>query len=367
MSGWRDRAIDSRSRRAGTIDVLLLQFQTSNDSQTRAKHSVKVLKERWKMLKLKLSQKSAMRVGFVLALLAMLALLLSAALAQTTVATGSILGTVTNDSGAVARGAKVTITGPTGQKIIASTGEQGTYSAGLLVPGIYIVQVEAKGFKTMRLRVNVRVNTAADGSVKLQVGPESTVADEPGYEVQVNAEQAGIQGILNASQIENLPINGRNFLDLAQLEPGVQSQDGMNIDPTKAGYFSVSVGGRFGRSTRVEVDGVEINDETVGAATENIPASAIEEFSVAQSDIDLSNELAASGAVNVVTKSGTGSYHGEVFGSFRDHGIGSADLPHATSLPSPYFQRNQEGVSLGGPVQKDRLFFYLDGERTLQH
>jgi len=319
------------------------------------------------MLKLNFSQRSAVRVGFVVALLAVPAMLSSAALAQTTVATGSILGTVTNDSGAVVRDAQVTITGPTGQTIIATTDEQGIYSSGLLVPGVYTVRVAAKGFKTAKLPLDVKVDTAANGSVKLQVGPQSVVVIEPAIEVQVNTEQATIQGVLNAKQIEDLPINGRNFMDLAPLEPGMQILDGANIDPTKAGYFATSVGSRFGRSTRVEVDGVDINDETVGATTENIPASAIQEFSVAQSNIDLSNQLAASGAVNVITKSGGDSYHGEAFGNFRDREIASASLPHATSLPSPYFQRNQEGARFGGPVRKDKLFFFGDGERTLQH
>lgn len=319
------------------------------------------------MLKLNFSQRSAVRVGFVAGLMAILALQSSAVLAQTTNATGSILGTVTNNSDAVVRGAKVTVTGPTGQTSTATTSDHGTYSSGLLVPGAYVVRIEAKGFKTAKLPLDVRVGSSASGSVKLQPGPESAVVNEPANEVQVNTEQATVQGVLSASQIENLPINGRNFMDLAQLEPGVQSQDGANIDPTKAGYFAVSVGSRFGRSTRVEVDGVDINDETVGATTESIPASAIQEFSVAQSNIDLSNELSASGAINVVTKSGTGSYHGEAFGNFRDHGIASASLQTAALLPSPYFQRNQEGASFGGPVRKDKLFFFADGERTLQH
>jgi len=319
------------------------------------------------MQKINYSQRSAVRVGFVVALSAIVALLSSAALAQTGVATGSILGTVTNDSDAVVRDAKVTITSPTGQTIIATTDDHGTYSSGLLIPGVYIVRIEAKGFKTAKLPLQVSVDTATNGSVKLQPGPESTVVDVPVTIVPVNMEQTTIQGFLNSSQIENLPINGRNFMDLAQLEPGVQTQDGANIDPTKVGYFAISIGSRFGRSTRVELDGVHLNDETVGATTENIPASAIQEFAVAQSNLDLSSELAASGAVNVVTRSGTGSYHGEAFGFFRDHGIAATSLTHPTSLPSPYFQRNQEGANLGGPVIKDKLFFFADGERTLQH
>jgi hypothetical protein len=236
-----------------------------------------------------------------------------------------------------------------------------------LIPGAYTVRVEAKGFKTTQLGVDVKVDNTAPGNVKLEIGQESTVVEVQASDVQVNTEQATVQGVLNATQIENLPVNGRNFLDLAQLEPGVQIQDGANFDPTKVGYSSVSFGGRFGRTARIEVDGVDISDETVGTTTLDVPASSIQEFSVAQSNLDLSNELTSSGAINVVTKSGTNNYHGEAFGIFRDHAIGSASLPHATSIPSPYFQRNQEGASFGGPAIKDKLFFFADGERTLQH
>ena len=148
---------------------------------------------------------------------------------------------------------------------------------------------------------------------------------------------------------------------------GVQIQDGANFDPTKVGYSSISFGGRFGRTARISVDGVDISDETVGTTTLDVPASSIQEFSIAQSNLDLSNDLTSSGAVNVVTKSGTNNYHGEAFGVFRDHSIGAASLPHATEVPSPYYQRNQEGGSFGGPILKDKLFFFADGERTLQH
>ena len=318
------------------------------------------------MLKLN-SSRSGVRFA-VLALVALSALLLSSlTVAQTTVSTGSIVGTATDSTGAVVPNAKVTITGSTGQTIHTTTSGSGSYSSGALVPGPYTVRVEAKGFKTAQLGMNVQVDNTANGSVKLELGQESTVIDVQASEVSVNTEQAEVQGVLNSAQIENLPVNGRNFLDLAQLEPGVQIQDGTNFDPTKVGYSSISFGGRFGRTARIEVDGVDVSDETVGTTTEDIPASSIQEFSIAQSNLDLSNELTSSGAVNVTTKSGSNAYHGEAFGVFRDHGVGSASLPHATILPSPYFQRSQYGANFGGPVLKNKLFFFADGERTLQH
>lgn len=318
------------------------------------------------------SSRATMRFSFLFALVATFALLTAAAFAQTTTSTGSIVGTITDSSGAVVQGAKVTITGPTGQLLTATSNAQGGYSIGDLVPGSYKARIEAKGFKTTQLPLDVRVNNTANGNVKLEVGQESTVVDVQASEVQVNTEQATVQGVLTSAQIENLPVNGRNFLDLAQLEPGVQIQDGTNFDPTKVGYSSISFGGRFGRTARINVDGIDVSDETVGTTTEDIPASGIQEFSLAQSSLDLSNDLTSSGAVNVTTKSGTNTLHGEAFGQFRDSSVGAAKLvePWDTStssfIPAP-FQRNQEGGNLGGPIIKDKLFFFVDGERTLQH
>jgi hypothetical protein len=286
--------------------------------------------------------------------------------AQTSVSTGSIAGTVTDASGAVVANAKVTITGPTGQTIHTTTSDSGSYVSGAVIPGVYAVRVETTGFKTAKLSLNVLVDNVANGSVKLEIGSENTVIEVQASAVQVNTEQATVQGVLTTTQIENLPVNGRNFLDLAQLEPGVQIQDGTNFDPTKVGYSSISFGSRFGRTARINVDGVDVSDETVGTTTEDIPASSIQEFSLAQSSLDLSNDLTSSGAVNVVTKAGTNTYHGEAFGFFRDSSVGAASLPTPPGLSSPY-QRNQEGGNFGGPLIKDKLYFFMDGERTLQH
>jgi len=289
-------------------------------------------------------------------------------LAQTTISTGSIQGTVTDPSGAVVSGAKVTITDKaTGAAAGTTTNSSGSYASGALIPGNYVVRVEAPGFKATELPLNVQVSTTSNGNVKMQVGQTSETVEVQASEVQVNTEQAIVQGVLNATQIENLPVNGRNFLDLAQLEPGVQIQDGTNFDPTKVGYSSISFGGRFGRAARIEVDGVDVSDETVGTTTEDIPASAIQEFSLAQSNLDLSNELTSSGAVNVVTKSGTNKYHGEAFGLYRDSSVWAAKLPTPPGLSAPAYQQSQFGGNFGGPVIKDKLFIFADAELTRKH
>jgi hypothetical protein len=283
--------------------------------------------------------------------------------AQTTISTGSIQGTISDQSGAVVTGAKVTITNKeTGQTISVTTTSSGAFASGALIPGEYLVRVEAKGFKTTETPVAVQVNVTSSANIKLQVGQESQVIEVEASALQVNTEQATVQGILTEQQIENLPINGRNFLDLAQLEPGVQIQDGGTFDPTKNGFSSVSFGGRFGRTARIELDGVDISDETVGTTTANIPLGAIEEASLQQSSLDLSTELTSSGSVSLNTKSGTNALHGEGFYNFRDQSLNAA-LPSASTNP---FQRNQFGGGLGGPVIKNKLFFFFTGERNKQ-
>ena len=302
------------------------------------------------------------RLLVVLMLVAVAAMVGQPAWSQATISTGSIQGTVTDPQGAAVVSAEVTISSQNGGKSIeVVTNGSGLYNSGALTPGIYAVRVSAQGFQTIALSLTVQVGSITSGNIALTLGSQATVVEVTSGAVLVNTEQAEVQGVVTQDQIENLPINGRNFLDLAQLEPGVQIQDGGDFDPTKTGFSSISFGGRFGRTARIEVDGVDVSDETVGTTTQSIPASAISEFQVAQSSLDLSNELTSSGAVNVVTRSGTNSFHGEGYGLFRTSTQG-AELPGDGT-----YQRNQEGGDFGGAIIKDKLFFFADGERTLQH
>lgn len=297
-------------------------------------------------------------VLYIICLLAISTFTLLPAWAQT-ISTGSIQGTVTDPNGAVIPNAAVTITNKaTGQAIKITSSGSGTFTSGPLLPGNYEVRVEAQGFQTQVAQVPVQVGVTSNGNARLTVGKATEVVEVTSSGVAINTEQPTVQGVLTTQQIENLPINGRNFLDLAQLEPGVQIQDGGNFDPTKNGFSSISFGGRFGRTARIEVDGIDISDETVGTTTQNLPASAIQEFQVSQSSLDLSTELTSSGAVNVVTRSGGNKWHGEAFYLFRDSSAG-ADIAD-TKLP---FQRNNFGGNLGGFLIKDKLFFFADAER----
>jgi hypothetical protein len=298
---------------------------------------------------------------FILTLIA----LAFSVIAQTTVSTGSIQGTVSDPTNAAVRDAKIAITNKaTDQAFATTTNSSGIYSSGGLIPGDYQVRVEHDGFAAASLAVSVRVGGTANGDVSLVIGKSSEVLEVTSTANTVNRDQVTVQGVLSAAQIDQLPINGRNFLDLAQLEPGVQIQDGINFDPSKVGYSSISFGGRFGRTARIYVDGVDITDETAGTTTQDIPSSGIQEFQLSQSNLDLSNDLTSSGAVNVVTRSGSNDFHGELFYLIRDSRW-SAQLSQPLALTAPY-QRNQFGGRLGGRIIKNKLFFFLDYERTKQ-
>jgi Carboxypeptidase regulatory-like domain len=281
---------------------------------------------------------------------------------QASINTGSIQGIVTDPQGGIVPDAKVTITNrDTGQAIAVTTSSAGQFSVGALAPGNYVVRVEVASFKTLETTVVVQVGQITPANAKLEVGGSATVVEVTGEAVTVNTDQSQLSGTLTSEQIENLPVNGRNFLDLAQLEPGVQIQDGGNFDPTKIGFSSISFGGKFGRSARISIDGVDVSDENVGTTTTGLPSSAIQEFQLAQSNLDITNDLTSGGSVNVVTKSGTNTLHGEAFGLFRDNS-------QAAAYPGgAQFQRSQYGGDVGGAIIKDKLFFFVDAERLLAH
>jgi hypothetical protein len=286
------------------------------------------------------------------------------AYSQATTASGAIQGTVSDPSGAIVPGAQVLITElGTGATKTVMTSSSGFYSVASLVPGQYQISVVALGFSKVTTTVTVQIGTTTNGNLTLKIGKATEEVVVSSEALQVNTVQSTVEGVLTETQIDNLPISGRNFLDLSQLEPGVQLQDGAGFDPTKGGYSSVSFNGVNGRTARILLDGQDISDETVGTTTLNVSAGSIEEFQMSRSSLDISNELTSSGAVTVSTRSGTSQYHGQAFGLLRDQRAGDALAIGGTDY---YFQREQFGMRMGGPFIKDKLFFFGDSERVKQ-
>ena len=277
---------------------------------------------------------------------------------------GSIQGTITDPSGAAISNAAISVTSPeTGYKHDLVTDKSGFYSIGPLNPGNYSVTVTSSGFQTLAVQTVVRTGTSTPGNFKLSIGQSSTEISVTAGQVQLNTDQGGVSDVITQQQIESLPINGRNFLDLAQIEPGVILQSGETFDPTKAGYSAISVSGVSGRTTRILLDGQDITDETVGTTIFNVSQGAINEFQLNRSTQDVSGELTSTGQVLVSTNSGTNGIHGQLFGQFQDHRALFARAQDGYDAP---FQRNQFGGSVGGPIIKDKLFFFGNAERIKQ-
>jgi len=277
---------------------------------------------------------------------------------------GSIQGTITDPSGAVVPQARITIVSvDTGSTRSFTTDAAGVYSIGPLVPGNYTVRIEKEGFTSLSVKTVIRTGTATNGNYKLTLGDATTTVEVNAGALTLNTEQAGISDVITTEQIKSLPVNGRNFLDLAQIQPGVILQSGESFDPTKAGYSAISVSGVSGRTTRILLDGQDITDETVGTTIFNVSAGAINEFQLNRSTQDVSGDVTSTGQVLVSTNSGTNQFHGQLFYQFQDH---RALFALSKDGLDPPFQRNQFGGSIGGPIWRDKLFFFANSERIKQ-
>ena len=285
---------------------------------------------------------------------------------------GAIQGTISDPSGANVGGAAILITSiDEGTTKTVTTDKSGFYSVGPLNPGEYKIAITAPGFEKTEVTTRILTGTATPGSFKLTVGQSSQTVEVTAGDIQVNTDQAGVSDVITREQIASLPVNGRNFLDLAQIEPGVQLTNGNTFDPTKSGYTGISVNGTSGRTTRILLDGQDITDETVGTTVFNVSQGAINEFQLSRSTQDVAGEVTSQGAVNVSTRSGTNSIHGEAFYIFQDQRALDAN-PNPTANAAgvhvaPYFQRNQYGGSVGFPIIKDKLFAFGNAERILQN
>ncbi len=281
---------------------------------------------------------------------------------------------MTDPTGAVLANAVVTLSDPShGYKNQQKANNLGKFEFPDVAPGTYKVAVEAPGFVTYAENVTVRVGLSTPVEARMKVGAAATELTVEGAAENIDPIRSTVQGIVSGNQIDSLPLNGRNFLDLAQQQPGVVVVDGGDFDPTKNGMTGVSVGGRTGRVTRIQVDGVDITDETVGTTVANISNEAIQEFNIAQSNLDPSTDMTSSGAVNIITRSGSNAIHGSGFFLFRDSAIAAdqrvdkTDPLNPTQLsPKPPFRRKLMGGRVGGPFIKDKWFWHVEYERNQQ-
>lgn len=309
---------------------------------------------------------------YVLSLLLIQIALAAFAMAQT--ATGSIRGIVSDPSKAIITGARVTITNKdTGAERATKTNSAGEFQFSLLQPGEYEIKVTAQGFKSYIAPIKLQVGESITSDFSLEVGGANETVVVTGDTPVINTTDFKIDGVVNRKQIESLPLNGRNFLQLAMLEPGVSVEAVDNPGTSPNNFFRVSIAGASQAMTRISVDGATINDRVTGGTAQNFSQETVQEFQISTFNFDPSTSVTGVGSVNVVSRSGSNDFHGSGFIYYRDHNM--AGYPSLQRDPrrfidpsrnSPFFARRQAGGSIGGPIKKDRAFFFFNFENNNQ-
>jgi hypothetical protein len=275
------------------------------------------------------------------------------------ISTAVLNGDVTDPQGAVVANAEVSATRiATGFTRTTYTTRSGLFVLNGLEPGEYDVQVTAKGFAAAKAKVRLEVGHQAELKLQLSLREQQTIISVDDTEALpiVDTVTSDVDGIVSARQIESLPLNGRNFLELAFLVPG--NAPAPNFDPTKTTTVLVSSAGQLGRGGSVTIDGADNNDDVVGGSLHNVPQDAVQEFQIATNRYSAELGRSASSVVNVVTKSGTNDYHGSVSFFERDAALQGLPATFDRDLEAPPFDRQQYAGTLGGPLVKDKAWWF---------
>src|SRR5262245_5715971 len=276
---------------------------------------------------------------------------------------GTISGVITDPSGAVINDASITVRNKaTGFERKTKSENDGSYSSPALPAGVYEVQVQVQGFRTTLREVTVTVGTVVKLDLPLEVGQTTEVVTvQAAGAAQINYESNSIDGVITRQKIQELPLNGRSFLNLSFLEPGVTVGTG-----TTAQYnslFTVSVLGADSNKTAITVDGGTIRNSIEGNTGMNFSQEVVQEFQLSANNFDLSTGITSAGSVNIVTRSGSNEYHGSGYFFFRDHNMAAYPALRRDPLnPDPFFVRRNPGVWVGGPIIKNRLLFFTNYE-----
>ena len=291
--------------------------------------------------------------------------------------TGRLQGTITDPSGAAVNGTTVTVTEiGTGRQTSVTSNELGYYSVQALPPGNYRVEISQQGFKKVTRELELQVAQIAVADFQLQVGQQTeTVVVEAGSPV-IDSQDSAIGEVVESRQIEEMPLNGRNFTQLALLVPGVVRGSGNatgnsgNAETFRYGQeggASLVVNGTRAQGNNFILDGIDNNEALVNTIVLFPPADAIDEFKV-QTNIAPAQYGRAGGALVITSiKSGTNDYHGSVFWFNRNKQLNAEDFFTTPGTPTPSFVRNQFGFSAGGPIVKNKLFIFGDYQGLRQN
>jgi hypothetical protein len=298
--------------------------------------------------------------------------------ADAQVAGATLSGTITDSSGGVVPGTQVIIKNvATGVTTEATTNSDGFYNAANLLPGEYAVTVSAKGY-TVEERTGILLTVGAQQvfDLTLHIGSTKEVMVVTAEAPAVQLNSSDISAVVNATTVRELPLNGRSWTDLAQLQPGVnaihtQPDFSAGTDRGNRGFGQqLTISGARPQQNNYRLDGVSLNDYANGAPGSvlggNLGVDAIQEFSVLTSNYSAEYGKTSGGVVNAITRSGTNQIHGSVYEFLRNSALDSRNYFDDSKKPIPPFKRNQFGGAIGGPIFKDHTFFFADYEGIRQ-
>ncbi len=288
-----------------------------------------------------------------------------AAIAQETINSASLSGRVSDPQGAVVPGAQVTArANETNVVAETTTDQQGRFRFPYLKVGPYTVTVHLEGFKDATRALNLTVGSAFDVPISLAVGGVDTSVTVTGEATVLEAARSQIAGTISQAEVQSVPLNGRNFLDLALLVPGVTPTNvgstQLFAETSAVPGAGLSIGSQRNFSNNFIVDGLSANDDAAGLSGMPYGVDAVDQFQVVTSGGQAEFGRALGGYVNVVTKSGTNTTQGDVYDYVRDDALNWPNALLGQALP---MHQNQYGGSLGGPLVPDRTFYFANVEQ----
>ncbi len=290
-------------------------------------------------------------------------------------ATGSLVGTVTDNAGAVLPGAKITLTNLATNEIQSALSDgHGNFQFLQLLPGNYKVVAEHAGFQAFVVpSVQVTVGNATRVDTTLQVGQATQTVEVNAQVALLDTQSSSLDYNVQSSQVEQLPLNGRDPLNLAELVPGVVPQGGTTgnagvnfmSDGSMNSWGNYQIGGGSANQSAIFIDGAPINGSMSNSAVLAPTQDSIQEFQVATNNVSPEYGRFAGGVINMATKSGTNQFHGTLYEYVRNAALNANswfDNDQTPVLPRPIYTQNQFGAAAGGPILKDRTFFFLSWE-----
>ncbi|MEO8049057.1 MAG: TonB-dependent receptor [Acidobacteriota bacterium] len=303
------------------------------------------------------------------AILGVLVVLMCLAPMRAQVSTADILGTVTDSSGAVLVGAKITVENPeTGLTRTATSDSSGNYAIALLPTGRYNIKVEQAGFRVATITsVALAIGDRARQDIRLEVGQATESVQVSAQASALQSDSAAVGNLITDRVVQDTPLNGRNFIRLAQLGAGTNestpnAMSSGNRPDDRRRTSALSVNGQRDYANSYLIDGIDDNERYIGTIMVKPSEDALQEFRVQTNSYAAEVGRTAGGVANLITKSGTNTIHGSLFEFFRNEHLDAKNYFVAATAPNPPYKLNQFGGSVGGPIKKDRTFFFGDYE-----